>query len=503
MMTMGLHLSASGIYHTRYTFAAVILLGLVAFPSLLAIFWVGFLGSDDAMYWEGATGWLTHVPYVGDTHWALRHTLVIPIALARLVLGDGMPALVAPTVIYALGVIVVLVVWTQRVAGTRAVVVVIAMVITNPQFVLLSSTATIDIVEMFFILSAFFLIDRAMGRIRNACTPWRTLLLAGGLGGLALLSRETTIFAVAAVSLLFLAGAGMDRRYYLLVGVGFAATIGLELAYLWAMTDNPFYRIAIAIHHDSSIDRWADQGATIPLVQPVIDPITMLLLNHNFGLLAWIGVPLVVWLARCGALTVGERRLVVLLGTLALTWTILAAGLWTMLPLIPRYYLLPSLLVSVLSGLALVRLREHGRPQTALFLGILLVSANLFALAADNRNYMFGEHVLVDLALATDRTIHTDPQTLRRSARLLDWKRLANRAVSTPPGTGDLFLYNPARADPTLRPASDWSVVERRQLSEGAVRRLACGILAAALSSWASLGRPGCQDTEVTLYRLP
>ena len=60
-----------------------------AFGILVGIFWVGFLGSDDLLYWRGSDGWLIHIPYLGDDHWSLRHTLVIPMALARETLATG------------------------------------------------------------------------------------------------------------------------------------------------------------------------------------------------------------------------------------------------------------------------------------------------------------------------------------------------------------------------------------------------------------------------------
>ena len=87
---------------TRYGGRGVALLiavGICTFLVLINLFWVGFLGSDDSLYWAGSGGWLAHVPFLGGTHWALRHTLVIPIAIARAVLGDGSLALLLPSLL--------------------------------------------------------------------------------------------------------------------------------------------------------------------------------------------------------------------------------------------------------------------------------------------------------------------------------------------------------------------------------------------------------------------
>jgi len=120
--------------------------------------------------------------------------------------------------------------------------------------------------------------------------------------------------------------------------------------------------------------------------------VTMLLLNHNFGLLAWIGVPLTVWMMWRGGLSAPVHRLTVIAITVALTWTVIAAALWDQLPLVPRYFLLPGLLLSMLTGIALVRLWRNGGRRLAVVLGALLVGVNLLSMWVDNRNYMSGRY---------------------------------------------------------------------------------------------------------------
>jgi hypothetical protein len=54
---------------------------VAAFVLVVSTFWVGFLGSDDTVYWAGAD------------HWALPHTLVNAEAVTRAPPGSGLPAL--------------------------------------------------------------------------------------------------------------------------------------------------------------------------------------------------------------------------------------------------------------------------------------------------------------------------------------------------------------------------------------------------------------------------
>jgi hypothetical protein len=49
---------------------------------LMRHFYVGFQAADDMSYTTGSLGWITSFPYVGTTHWALRHTITIPAAIS-------------------------------------------------------------------------------------------------------------------------------------------------------------------------------------------------------------------------------------------------------------------------------------------------------------------------------------------------------------------------------------------------------------------------------------
>jgi hypothetical protein len=330
------------------------------------------------------------------------------------------------------------------------------------------------------------------------------LLTAGVLLGLAALSRETSFFAMAALGCLFLAGYGMPRRCYVVIGLTFGTVVALEMAWLWLNTGDPLYRLHISARHDvgNEINRWVDQGASIPIIHPAIDPITMLLLNHNFGLLTWIGVPSVIWLIRRGKLEGSARHLVVMGGVLVLVWTVITAGLWK-LPLVPRYFTLPAVMLAALTGFALVRQWQLGWRRLSVFLAALLLGTNLLALSLDNVNYMYGQHVLVDIAEHQTGVIHTDRTTLRRARLLLEWKQAESRVTSSPAAAGDLVFYNPAWGAKDVQPGPDWIVVERRSLPEPLRQRLARALLPPGLLSPGLLNRLGPGHPDVVLYRLP
>ena len=482
----------------KQTTSLIVAISLV-FLTLVSMFWVGFLGSDDSLYWQGAGGWLHRFPYIGDSHWTLRHTLVIPMAVTRRLFGDGMTAMVLPIILYSISIIFVIGVWVGRSINLAAAVISLILTITIPQFILLSSSAYIDLVEVFFLLSGLALVDHAMRHDAKAVD----LINGGILIGLAMLSRETTALLVVAVVCLFIIGFGMPRWRYFLIGGGFLLPVGLELLWLWRETGVLFYRSNIAIHHDSTIDRWSAQGSGVPLIHPAIDPFVMILFNHNFASVFWIGPIAITCLLRSRSLNPPEKRLIQLLSSIAFIWVLLAAFLWRILPLTPRYFLFPSVLVSISAGIAFARAWLHENQRLCLIGVGLALCANIVAVSLDNRHFMWGEHVLVEVAEKMPAEIfHTSPLTLRRGYLLLEWKGVADRVVDTPPSSGDLYFYDPTRSSGGVSVGPTWRVVEKLIPPESPGQRLLRHLIGrhrVPSTVWTNLG-PG--HPPVIIFRV-
>lgn len=478
--------------------SVIVLAGWLCFLLMLVLFWFGPRGSDDTLYWRAATDWFQTVPYIGPEHWDLRHTIVLPLVLARIVLGDGPLSLAMPSILAALAVIALAGVWVREAAGAVSAWFAVLLIATGPLLVLLSSTADIDFIEIAYVLASLFLLQRSMTRGPS----WPGLLGSGVAMGLALVSRETSIFAVAALGLLFLAGYGMPRRWYLVFGIGLAVIVFGEMLIYWRLTGDPLYRLTISLHHDSTINRWTDKGSGLPVINPLIDPLMMLIASHDFGAGFLIGVPLVLgsllWFRPSGAM----RTLFVLLGSVAIVWTVVAAALWSELALVSRYYAMPLVGLMMLAAVCLDRLRRAGHGWLAWGLFAALILANVAGCALDNRNFMFGETALVAIAEHTTQPIHTDEETLRRSELMLRWAGVLDRCTDAPPGPGDLFLYNPPRAAIVgVAPANGWQVLRHIAPTPGWPQRLLAPIrplLPRFFARKLGAGHPG-----VTLYRLP
>src|SRR5262245_10748948 len=163
--------------------------------ALLMIFHSGFIATDDASYLVGALGWLQHFPYVGESHWTLRHTITIPTALSVAALGLNELAVVLPNVLYFLAFLILNAYFITRYTGRQAAIATLLLLITMPGFLVVSTYLNTDIPELFFLSAAFWALNLGFEFPRRM-TSW---LATGTLSALAFLTRETS-----AVFLLFL-----------------------------------------------------------------------------------------------------------------------------------------------------------------------------------------------------------------------------------------------------------------------------------------------------------
>jgi hypothetical protein len=313
-------------------------------------------------------------------------------------------------------------------------------------------------VELFFVLAAFALYARAV--TNGPAGPG--LLVAGMLMGLAYLSRETASFGVAAFGVLFLAGYGFARKWYVVIAAGFALVMGGELLYFRVMTGSFLYRLTLSAHHDATINRWAATSGIPFAIHPLVDPLLMLATNHYFGLLSWVGVPLAIWLLRQRGLSRPLRQTITIFAVLGLIWALIAALLWGFLPLIPRYFLLPSICVSVLAGIAIHQMLGAGRRRLGVVCAVLLLLGNLASLTLENKNFRYGEWALADIAGETQGVIHTDLETRSRASLLLEWRGLADRVVTSPAQPGEISFYNSIEAARMPPVGANWEILISR-----------------------------------------
>lgn len=424
-----------------------------ALPALLLgafLLWLaqaGYTGEDDAHYLFAADGWLNEAPFLGTTHWHLRHPHVFAIAGSFALFGRSEAAMMLPTVLAYLGVIVLTARLVGKVAGHRAAVLASLAFAATPVFVFYAKIPYPDVSELFWGVASFACFWTALdtGRLR-----W---FVAAGLAmAMAWLIRSSTIPFIALYGLLFLAGFRAPRVRYLAMAVGFLPPVLIEWGYYAWRAGNPFYRFGIDMHsleiptahmvgkvahglrppfNAELMARWVPNSIVDVhwLVNPYIDFLTSPSFGPLYGLAAVAGL----WLWR-GAGPDGRVR--AFAGVVALL-----AGLWIFSTIYvlnlrpqPRYFLPATWACCVLLGMAMAQVADHlpgrwwRRLAWAAFAGLLLVDV---ALVSARKDPMAAERDLVAYVADSPRPVTTD---LVKARFLLEDRGMAWRVrfVSAP-----------------------------------------------------------------------
>lgn len=473
---------------------AIVTLALLA-TSLVAYFWVAYLGSDDQVYAEAGLSWLRQFPPLGQSHWALRYLPVLPIAAAIGVLGPSTFAVALPNALFFGAFLIAQYAFLRAAFGWRAAAFGSLALIVLPAFLELSTYANPDMPEAACVILSFWIFIR----MDRAQRPVLMALLAGILAGLAFLARETMLALLLTYGLLFIFRPLVPRARYILMGIGFLLVVAPQIAYFTARTGDPFYRHTISAQASAAVVDRAGNAAEaqaqgnifdaegVLAVHPAIAPFTAILVNPKFGLLFLLGIPAAIWLARRGGgLAPRQQRDVALFTLLALVSFLFIALNTRALVLVPRYFVIAAVALSVPLAVAADRLLAI-RPILAWLAGLAYLGGCVAMLSLLNRAPLWPEETLVRLAALPGEVVYTDPRTANRAAFLLELRGLNDRAKDTAPPPGALFLAREDIVDFCLRRAScqwkdraeayrvqpSWQVVERFP----SPRRLAADIL--------------------------
>ncbi|KQT32809.1 hypothetical protein ASG29_14015 [Sphingomonas sp. Leaf412] len=349
---------------------AVVVAGIAA----LWAGWVGYMASDDALYWQAADAWLTHPPSAGADHWATRFPLVLPFAAMLATMGQGFAAFAATALVFYVAIVATTGIYATRVAGARAGWIAALLTATLPVIVGNATTVSVDLLEASALLIGAMLLADA-GADRRGLTR---AALGGVAFGVAVLCRETSVLPLAGLALPFLRGKPVPRAAILAAGIGCVAVLGAEAAYQHALTGDPWRRWTIAFHHDSHIDRAANMEGNV-LLWPPVDPLLVLLLNDDFGLVFWL-LPVALVAGTTRVLLWPGRRRLVLLSAMAVASFLLVASLYTKLVLNPRYFTLPALVAVIVVAAWAARMPPARR---AMLLGAV-VGSDLLLLGVGN-----------------------------------------------------------------------------------------------------------------------
>lgn len=395
----------------------------------LALSWAGYIASDDGLYFEGARHWVDKGPFAGDSHWTTRFPVILTFAGAILIFGKGFGAFWATSILFYMLIIALTGRFTAEIATRQAGWIAAMLVATLPVIASNSSIVNCDLPEVLFLLEGALLLLTARKDV-NA-------VAAGLCWGCAILCRETALFSLAGLGLLLLLGKPIARRALLLAAFGAALVFTLEAVFQYIMTGDPLHRYGLAFHHDSHIDRAANPEGNF-LVNPVVDPLLVLLINNDFGLLFWMLIAAVIGLmGKIRALKLTKPTAV--LGSMAVANFILIAVAYKLLVLNPRYFSMAAVVATIFVAIWLSRLT----PRRGNILLGALVTINLGLLSLqDSHPQWAAEAYMVALHEHTPTKVITDADTLRRATLYQQFSGQQNAVSGAPMPDAVYFSKN-------------------------------------------------------------
>ena len=417
--------------------------------AVLSFAWVGHIGSDDQIYLEAAGKWLTEAPVVGDSHWANRLTLVLPLAGVIGLFGAAEVTTVLVTTAYFLALLLLSYVFLRWFFGVGAGLAGTALLLLTPLFAVQATIAGVDVIEVFFCAASLWLFLGAVETSR--VKTW--LFVAGLAAGMALLTRLTSGGLIIFYAILFLLGSLYPRRLYWLMAGGVAFVVGADTLYNVIMTGDPLHRLTAAFGTHTSVANIGTftgshlGGSGNVSDNRLIAPLLALLVNQEFGLLFFLAVPAAWMGARSPRLTDRQRRAIRLFAGFALVWFLWIGYSGSIRPL-PRYFGVMTYVAVIMVTVWLVLVLPGISRVVAGLFAAGLVATNLLCLMVENRDPLFGERALAAYVASAGEAVYTDPRTARKADMFLDWAAADAALVRpAPPPAGSLFFHYPKNAE--------------------------------------------------------
>jgi len=454
--------------------------------------WVGFQGHDDAYYAGAALDWVRHFPALGADHWALRYPLVLPMAGCLAVLGQSLNVLALPNLAAYVAWLTVTYVCMREWFGLAAAMFTVLVGILVPEFPVQATYANPDILELAFVMGAFWCHQSALSRADRALP----LLHCGALAGLAFLTRETSAALVLYFAIVAVFRPGMPRRSYLLIAFTFFVVVGVEFAYFGLRTGDFLYRVHLSANHDH-VDRAAQAVAAAAAGHaldsegvlaggPVFQLFSVLFISQKYGLLFWLA-PVAAWFTlRDDRLMPRERRVLIDACVLGLAFILFIAVTGSKLYIVPRYF-------TVSGGAAIIPVAAaaaclwRAAPRLAGVAAASFAALMLLLLAVENTDPLFAVGRLVAFAATTNAPVFTDPATASQATIPLLFAHLQARVRSDPPPPGAIVAMPQGSAAACIAsrtcgfknrmapftPGPGWRLVEREAAPRPLLGRLA------------------------------
>lgn len=465
---------------------------LLAYIALQWVFWIGYRGYiDDVMSIRGALRWIEQWPYVGETHWELRHPYILALAVSFRTFGLSEVSAMIPGVLANMGTLVVL--WTvvARSSGGRSATLTTFALTLTPIFVFCGSTIFPDAIELFFVVAAIAAFVVATEEQNLPRPIW--LMLAGLLVGICFVTRETSVAVFLALLLLLVLRVGKRWSVALVFAVTCLLPILADSAFVTWNTGDPLYRyrIDIAQHHPWAQQRyfgfsaaefqpglddqdalWAEGSEGSPVVvaqledvtpdphrsrtigpfdvDPWLQPYSGLLFNHEYGATVWLALGITLSLLTARRMRQSVPYAIWVFSVVGIVWFVSQAYLIGLRPH-PRYFLPTVVAASCLVGYTTSWLFRRGRAVLASGIISLLVVGGLLGFDLQSER-LTTERRLLDVVLKERELVYTTEETAWTARFLLRVNGVDDLVrVGAPVGPGRVLVEVEDPANPCRR----------------------------------------------------
>jgi len=434
------------------------LLVAAVFIISVAFYWHGFGPMGDAeRYVAAALEWRERGPYLGETHWALRHLFVIPMAIAITAFGPSEFAATIPNILYAAGLVFITFRFGRKYLGEQEGALAAILIAISAFFVSRTTEIGVYGAEIFFAaLSSWLFVAAQVERRRISC-----LVAAGAVAGLAWTLREQTLYLVVGFGLVSLIGRRQTLFSLFAIGVGFGSVLLLEWLVYWLAAGDPFYRYNIDLHHRSTgwatLDSSRDTALAKlfrPLKDLATDPVTtpLYLMALAGAAMLWRGV------IRLKPLSM---RVFICFAIISAVAALISAYAFDLA--LPRYYPILPYFICVFLGAVIVALGKKYGVAASAFAILLMAALNAAGDDFGNYNEYAEARALARYAATSSEPIYADPLTASRTRYLMRLSDTPREAISKtirsdreyPAG---VLLF---RASPELPQSGFWCSIER------------------------------------------
>lgn len=429
---------------------------------------VGFRGADDFQYLIAAERWLHEGVNVGVNHWANRLPYVWGWAASFALFGKTELAL---QIFHgSLLTVIAFLAWLigqSELHDRRAALIGMLSVLFTPIIFRFSTFYYPEVIEIPALAACVLIvlnIDRWQSRRQSLM-----LLIAGLLGGVAIIVRQTAIALPVSLALTMFFFGGTQRideriKAISILAVGFLSPLIVEFFYYWVMTGNPLHRFAVDTAHakisgaimkggafnqyESALFNWKlghewNRETIVP---------TYWFLAPLVRLFASPGVLLLPWLAVVGGViawrTDGRARRFAFLTLSAISTQYLLNTFVLVTAPNNRYFGVGLLLMGPLAGLAIARLLRKPYDVIVVIL-VWVVPACLMGLLQPRPSER--ATAIDEYAQAAGEPISLNAQGQRLLAlRFRNDETLAQKLPEGPAPVGGLLAVWPANPDPQV-----------------------------------------------------